>query len=167
MKSLSAIVPNAESEDVKLTVRAVDDWFEPLAGVGETNCIIGAVLSIVNVLVAVCVFPILSFAVIKTEYVPSAIVELVKFQLLYVPTFVPNLVSLIVIEPALVSDAVPKIEIVETERFAALAGDVIERVGAVVSIVKFLVEDWFWLFAKSVDKIDQLYVASDNVNVNM
>ena len=94
----------------------------------------GAVLSIVNILVAVCVFPAESFAVIVTEYVPSAIVELVKFQLLYEPVFEPKIELFIVIEPTLGSAAVPRIETVETERFAFAAGLVIESVGAVVSI---------------------------------
>ena len=69
----------------------------------------GLVLSILKETVDVDSLPCVSFAVIKTEYVPSAIVELVKFQEPYVPKFVPKIVSFIVIVSALVSDAVPKI----------------------------------------------------------
>ena len=99
-----------------------------------------------NVLVAVCVFPAVSFAVIVMEYVPSAIVELVKFHELYVPVLVPNLVSLIVILSEFVSEAVPKIDIVETERLAPTAGEDIESVGDVVSTPIFatvIVVFWF------------------------
>ena len=76
-----------------------------------------------------------------------------KFQEPYVPKFVPKIVSFIVIVSALVSDAVPKIEIVETERFWLAVGLVIDNVGLVVSIIIVLVADWFEFPAKSYAKI--------------
>ena len=99
------------------------------------------VLSIVNVLVAVATLFRVSFAVIWIEYVPSAIVELVKFQFPYVPVLVPKIELLITIVSAFVSDAVPRIDIVETERFWLAVGLVIDNVGAVVSLVRFIIID--------------------------
>ena len=56
------------SVNVRLTVYDVDDWLEPLDGVGVTKVKdVGDVVSIVNVLVAVCVFPAVSLAVIVIE----------------------------------------------------------------------------------------------------
>ena len=52
-------------------------------------------------------------------------------------------------EPAFVSDAVPRIDIVETERFWLAVGLVIEIDGLVVSTVKFRVVDWFELVTVS------------------
>ena len=76
-----------------------------------------------------------------------------KFQFPYVPKLVPNLVSFMTIVSAFVSDAVPRIDIVETERFWLAVGLVIDNVGLVVSIVIVLVADWFEFPAKSYAKI--------------
>ena len=113
---------------------------EALLSAGALSVTDGFVRSMMKVTDDVCIFPTVSFAVIVTEYVPSASDVFVKFQFPYVARFVPNLpVSFIFMVSEFVSDAVPTIESAVTERLALLEGLVIESDGFVVSI--FIVDD--------------------------
>lgn len=110
-----------------------------MASVGETkDGIVGKVVSIVNRIVAVPVFPTTSVAVTCIEYEPSAIDVLVKLKDENESWFVPNIVLLIVtsdVAPLFVSVTVPVILILVDVVFWLDVGDVIETDGATSSTV--------------------------------
>ncbi len=77
-----------------------------------------------------------------------------KFQLVKFPRFVPNMLLFMYIESGFVSEAVPMIEIEETDKLALLAGEVIEIVGAAVFI--FIV--WFFVDSRLLTVSLDLYL---------
>ena len=67
-----------------------------------------------------------------------------KFQLVKFPRFVPNLVSFMYTESGLLSEAVPRIEIEDTDKLAFAAGLVILIEGAAV----FIIIVWFFVVSR-------------------